>query len=220
MDTFGIHAQKCSQLKALTINTHDRLVQTLAEMIRGCGSTCKVEVTGIFQNADPTSQQRMDLVVHDPGRPNCLYDVVVSNAVTRAIEDGATQRINLTQTKERERAKERKYSAAAAASGMSFKGIALEVQGNWGDDLKQMFRHFITLVATNSGIPFAVLANYWRRRISMSLQKGVAHAVNTRVNQLISRNLVGSQDAGELEVIEEHADAWIGGVPLEWDVDG
>ena len=103
---------------------------------------------------------------------------------------------------------------------MSFKGIALEVQGNWGDDLKQMFRHFITLGATNSGIPFAVLANYWRRRIFMSLQKGVAHAVNTRVNQLISRNLVGSQDAGELEVIEEHADAWIGGVPLEWDVDG
>ena len=91
MDKFGIHAQKCSESKTLTIQTHDSLVRTLAEMVRSCGSSCKVEVTGIFQNVQPESLQRMDLVVHDPGRPNCLYDVVVSNAVTRAIEDGTAQ---------------------------------------------------------------------------------------------------------------------------------
>ena len=164
----------------------------------------------------------MDLVVHDPGRPNCLYDVVVSNAVTRAIEDGTTQIVNVSQTKERERAKERKYSAAAAASGMSFKGVALEVQGHWGDDFKQVFRHFITLGAANSGISFAILANYWRRRISMTLQKGVANAVNTRVNRLVSHGLTSPRDAGESaapSVMEEQVEAWVNGSQIEWGVD-
>jgi hypothetical protein len=49
----------------------------LAEMIR-----CPfgwAEVTGIFYNVYPTSHQRMDLVVYDLGRPNLLYDVVVTN---------------------------------------------------------------------------------------------------------------------------------------------
>ena len=223
MDRLGIHAQKCSEQKVLTINTHDRVVRTLAELIRSCGSSCNVEVTGIFQNAEPTSQQRMDLVVHDPGRPNCLYDVVVSNAVTRAIEDGKSNRANRDQTSAKERAKERKYSAAAAASGMTFKGVAMEVQGKWGDDFKKVFRHFITQGAANSGISYAILANYWRRRISMALQKGVAEAINTRVNRLVSHSLTSPQDAGEsasLGVIEGQTEAWINGIQLGWGEDG
>ena len=212
MDSLGIHAQKCSESRTLTIRTHDNLVQTLAEMIRSCGRSCNVEVTGIFHNINPSSSQRMNLVVHDPGRPDCLYDVVVSNAVTRAIEDGTTNRTNVSQTKEKERAKERKYLAAAAASGMSFKGVALEVQGSWGDDFSKVFRHFINLGAANSGIPSSILANYWRRRISMTLQKGVANAINTRANRLVNHSLSSPQDAGESTrpgVIEGQTEAWV-----------
>ena len=219
MDRLGIHAQKCSKSKELTIQTHDRVVRTLEEMIHSCGVSCKVEVTGIFQNVAPSNQQRMDLVVHDPGRPDRLYDIVITNAVTRAIEDGTSTRANLSQTQERERAKERKYSAAAAASGMTFKGVALEVQGNWGNDFKQVFRHFITLGAANSGISFPILANYWRRRISMSLQKGIANAINTRANRLATNSLTSIKDAGESAVpgvIEEQAEAWINGSLLDW----
>ena len=219
MDRLGIHAQKCSKSKELTIQTHDRVVRTLEEMIHSCGVSCKVEVTGIFQNVAPSNQQRMDLVVHDPGRPDRLYDIVITNAVTRAIEDGTSTRANLSQTQERERANERKYSAAAAASGMTFKGVALEVQGNWGNDFKQVFRHFITLGAANSGISFPILANYWRRRISMSLQKGIANAINTRANRLATNSLTSIKDAGESAVpgvIEEQAEAWINGSLLDW----
>ena len=45
----------------------------------------------------------MDLVVPDPGRPKCLHDVVVSNLVTRAIEDGKSNRANRDQTSAKER---------------------------------------------------------------------------------------------------------------------
>ena len=219
MDRLSIHAQKCPESKELTNNTHDSVVRTLAELIRSCGSSCNVEVTGIFQNVAPSSLQRMDLVVHDPGRPNCLYDVVVTNAVTRAVEDGKSSRVNQSQTVAKERAKERKYSVAAAASGMTFRGVALEVQGKWGDDLKKVFRHFITQGAANSGISIVILANYWRRRISMALQKGVANAINTRVNRLVNHSLTSPQDAGESAspgIIEGQSEAWVNGFQIDW----
>ena len=56
VDVLGIHTQKCRLDGNLTNSTHNRLVACLAEIIR-------VEVTGIFNNVDTTSNQRMDLVV-------------------------------------------------------------------------------------------------------------------------------------------------------------
>ena len=86
VDVLGIHAQKCRLDGNLTNSTHNRLVACLAEMIRSCGQSVRVEVTGIFNNVDPSSNKRMDLVVFDPGHANQLYDVVVvTNPVTAAV---------------------------------------------------------------------------------------------------------------------------------------
>ncbi len=54
-------------------------------ILHSCGQSVRVEVTGIFNNVDPVNHQRMDLVVYDPGRPNLLYDVVVTNPVTAEV---------------------------------------------------------------------------------------------------------------------------------------
>ena len=57
----------------------------------------------------------------------------------------------------------------------------------------------------------------------MTLQKGVANAVNTRVNRLVSHNLTSSRDAGESaapNVMEEQVEAWVNGTQIEWGVDG
>ena len=58
----------------------------------------------------------------------------------------------------------------------------------------------------------------------MTLQKGVANAVNTRVNRLVSHSLTSSRDAaGESaapNVMEEQAEAWVNGSQIEWGVDG
>ena len=55
--------------------------------------------------------------------------------------------------------------------------------GSWGDDFSHMFNHFITLGAANSNIPRTILANYWRRRISVCLQSGVANAIKPAYGQ-------------------------------------
>ena len=85
VDVLWVHTQKCRVDGNLTNSTHNKLVACLAEMIRSCGQSVRVEVTGIFNNVDPTSNQRMDLVVYNPGHPNHLYYDVVTNSVTAAV---------------------------------------------------------------------------------------------------------------------------------------
>ena len=69
---------------------------------------------------------------------------------------------------------------------------------------------------------FLCYANYWRRRISMALQKGEAVVINTRINCLVNRSLTSPQDAGESVspgVIEGQTEACINGIQLGWGED-
>ena len=127
VDVLGVHTQKCRLDGNLTNSTNNRLVACLAEMIRSCGQSVRVEVTGIFNNVDPTSNQRMDLVVYDPGRPNLLYDVVVTNPVTAAVLRSNTS--NLRAARTQQRTKEKRYRVAATEAGMILHGLAIEVYG-------------------------------------------------------------------------------------------
>ena len=219
VDPLGIHMQKCPLDRNLTNNTHNRLVECLAEMMRSCGRSVRVEVTGVFNNVDPTSHQRMDLVAFIPGRPNALYDVVATNPVTAEVE--VTETVNLTQTNKHAQIKKRRYAEKALAAGMTMRGLPIETYGKWGGDFTVMFNHFISLGASSSHLPQAVLANYWRRRISVCLQKGVANAINTRTNRLTAQTLIAGPHTGQGEsfypgVIEDQAEAFRDGVLLAW----
>jgi hypothetical protein len=162
-------------------------------MIRHCGQSVRVEVSGIFNNVDPSSNQRMDLVVSDPGKPNSLYDVVVTNPVSQEVL--ATNCVNTRATRVQEQVKERRYRDAATRAGMTLHGLAIEVYGAWGNDFTKMFTHFISLGAV---VTQAILANYWRKRISVCLQRGVVNAIYTRTNRLTARTLdTGFSSQGE-----------------------
>ena len=221
VDVLGVHTQKCSRLDGhLTYSTHNRLVVCLAEMIYSCGQSVRVEITGIFNNVDPTSNQRMDLVVYDPGRSNQLYDVVVTNPVTAGVLRSNTSNLRAAWTQQR--TKEKRYRVAATEAGMLLHGLAIEVYGRWGDVFSYMFNHFISLGAANTNIPRAILANYWRSRISVCLQSGVANAINLRINMLTARTL-GAGGHGEAlfpGLIEEQSEAFRDGVPIGRDFDG
>ena len=154
-----------------------------------------------------------------------LYDVVVTNPVTAEVMRSNTTICRAAWTQQR--TKERRYRAAATEAGMLLHGLAIEVYGSWGDDFSHMFNHFITLGAANSNIPRTILANYWRRRISVCLHSGVANAINTSANRLSARTLGASglhaPSHGEVffpGLIEEQSEAFCGGVSIERDFDG
>ena len=130
VDVLGVHTQRCRLDGDLTNSTHNRLVACLAEIIRSCGQTVWMEViTGIFNNVDLTSNQRMDLVVYDPGSPNQLYDVVVTNPVTAAVlRSNSTNNLRVAWTQQRTKEK-RCRVAATEAAGMLLQRLAIEVYG-------------------------------------------------------------------------------------------
>ena len=109
---------------------------------------------------------------------------------------------------------------------MILHGLAIEVYGRWGDDFLHMFNHFISLGATHSNIPRAILANHWRRRIAVCLQSGVANAINNRSNKLTARSLgEGGLHSSHGEaffpgLIEDQLEAFRDGVPIGRDFDG
>jgi hypothetical protein len=124
-DVDALGTQKWRLDGNLTNSTHNRLVACLAEMIRSCGQSVRVEITGIFNNVDPTSNQRMDLAVFDPGHPNQLYDVVVTNPVTAAVLRFNSSNLRAAWTQQR--TKEKRYRVAATEAGMLLNGLAIEV---------------------------------------------------------------------------------------------
>ena len=60
VDPYGIHMQKCRLDGNLTNATHNNLVGGVPG--RDDGQSVRVDVSGIFDNVDPSGNQRMDLV--------------------------------------------------------------------------------------------------------------------------------------------------------------
>ncbi len=229
VDVLGIHTQKCRLDGNLTNSTHNRLVACLAEMIRSCGQSVRVEVTGIFNNVDPTSHQRMDLFVYDPGRANRLYDVVVTNSVTAAVQRSNTTNLRAAWTTGPNSGQRKSGIGSQQQKQVWFCTgwqLRFTVAGTWGDDFSHMFNHFISLGAAHTNIPRAILANYWRRWISVCLQSGVANAINTRSNRLTARFLgAGGLHSSHGEaffpgLIEDQSKAFRDGFPIGRDFDG
>jgi hypothetical protein len=219
VDLLGVHMQKCKLDGNLTNSTHNRLVACVAEMARSCGQSVRVEVSGIFNNVDPSSQKRMDLVVYDPGKQNRLYDIVITNPVTQEVLE--SNKVNLQSTTIMQRIKERRYRELATEAGMLLHGAAVEVYGKWGDDFTDMFNHFVALGSAVSNCSREIIANYWRRRISICLQSGVANAINTRSNRLTARTLTAGTHISQGEssypgVVEEQSEAFRDGSLIAW----
>ena len=219
VDLLGVHLQKCRLDGNLTSATHDRMLACLAEMARSCGLAARVEVTGIFNSVDPTSKQRMDLVILDPGKPTDLWDVVITNPVTAEVL--RSNKVHLHATRQHQLIKERRYREKATEAGMLLHAAALEVYGKWGDDFTDMFNHFVARGSANTNCSREIIANYWRRRIAVCLQCGVAHAINTRSNRLTARTLASGHHISQGEsaypgLVEEQAEAYRDGTQIAW----
>jgi hypothetical protein len=148
-----------------------------------------------------------------------LYDIVITNPVTQEVLQ--SNKVNLQATTVMQRIKERRYREVATEAGMLLHGAALEVYGKWGDDFTNMFNHFVALGSAVSNCSREIIANYWRRRISVCLQSGVANAINTRSNRLTARTLTAGSHISQGEsfypgLVEEQAEAFRDGSLIAW----
>jgi len=144
--------------------------------------------------------------------------VVVTNPVSQKVLSTNSVDSRATRVQE-QKIKERRYKDAATAAGMTLHGLAIEIYGAWGRDFTKMFNHFISLGSVVTDIP---LVNYWRRRISVCLHRGVTNAINTRTNRLTARTLKpGSFASGQGKssfpgLVKEQSEAYRDGTLIAW----
>ena len=105
---------------------------------------------------------------------------------------------------------------------MRFEGLACECYGKWGDDFKLAFQRFVAQGSATTAIPVSILANYWRRRLSVTLQRGNSNAINTRLNRLTAQTLGASDgllspDSSRPGLVLDSVEAFIDGALIPWD---
>ena len=85
-----------------------------------------------------------------------------------------------------------------------------------------MFNHFVALGSAVSNRSRKIIANYWRRRISVCFQSGVANAINTRSNRLTARthtagpHIISQGESFYPGLVEKQAEAFRDGSLIAW----
>jgi hypothetical protein len=172
VDGLGLHMQKCKLEARLTIDTHTDVKREIAAFARFCGSTVRMEPMDMFRAEDLDDGDRVDLLIGN----RSAHDVTIRNAVTREQETGRRHAAARAWETTAVRAKEAKYKVKVEAQGFHFRTDVFAVQGAWGEDFSKWFGAKLDYYSMEHTVPKAVLSNYWSRRLSVALHRGVARA--------------------------------------------
>ena len=188
LDREGNHLQKCKDLHALTFGTHEMLGSVVLSVVKYSGQPCSSSFPAPFVNVMTNSngrptEKKGDIMIYKGATGNVMLDIRVTNPITAAVERGVfVEKGAGANTSERE--KLNKYKDLSDAVGIHFKPIVSDSYGYWGPEFIKFFNQTIAIAADNKKINISFVKNYWEQRIAMSIQKGVANAVNARLHKL------------------------------------
>jgi len=191
MDILGVHTQKCRKYNALTIATHDAIVDDLQELYKYCGYHAKKEVHDTLRQFKPDDARICDLVISEPAKKRICIDVRITNPVTSKIELGTMRGRKIpeagTAAETNAKQKDLKYKNDIEAIGMEFIPFVLETTGRPSKGAQSLIENLINKKTKESGIPSSVLTTYWARRLGCTLQKMIANAVITKCHREVQR---------------------------------
>jgi hypothetical protein len=179
------------------IKKHDALVRTLDHLAHYAGIKTILEPTGCSTKSD--SNMRPDIKLIQPSYNNeCRHDIVVDISVTHPC---TTAKINNNNTdKNRGKAahmsemkKKNDYTKQSLENGMHFMPLIVETHGRWGKELTQFFETNVTAGWRKNGqvVPLSLIKEYWKKRISFTLQLMNARMFLYRVQHIIHKTSGG-----------------------------
>ena len=170
----GEHFHACAAGKEIN-NTHKSLVKLMQLVSSYAGIQTIYEPSQCFPNT--ITNARPDTKLIQPNLcVNCIHHVITDCTVTHP---GTQTNLKLhSDTKKgisavvRENAKNRKYCDLATANEMHFVPLVFESWGRWGKQLIDFVDSNVQKAWQTRGrsIPFAVLKQYWIKRIAVTLQ--------------------------------------------------
>ena len=183
LDHNQVHLQTCAVAGGGGRHeTHDGVKMCIMAMLNAVG--LKATTEKLLNKGD--DKKRMDIVVKTMGVPGFNdatldMDVTVVNAMTsRSTNSSAHTNATLDTAVAK---KSLKYNDACTRQGHKFMALAFNVQGNWHDHFRQLFELSMKLSGESERSFFVT---YWMRRISITIQKGVANhliAASDRVHK-------------------------------------
>lgn len=190
LDSQGIHAQSCTGDGLERIGAHDEVNQVWVSMLKYAGIPCSTKFADPFRGKVingilSTDKKRGDIMIWKGGGAKPLMtDMRLTNPVTAAIMRGTIQNAGGA-AKASQLEKERKFKAECEQVGIDFGAVVIESYGKFGEFAKELFKSTISAAADNKNIDISYLKNFWLKRISMAVQRGVANKVLARVSKLI-----------------------------------
>jgi hypothetical protein len=184
MDALGTHLMRCARGGERT-SSHDAVRDAVYYIIRESRQHAQRERTGFLPSSAPGGRGgRVDIVISDAVVGHTLVDIVIADPTRCDLVERAAER-GLVAASDAERKKEAHYRDRA--QGSVFVPFALETYGALSEKsdgfLKDCARR--TCAETSgSGLRTSLVLAWYRQRVSVALQRSLAHAIHARTLRL------------------------------------
>jgi hypothetical protein len=186
MDT--AHITNCKDKNGLNLRTHDQLVQEMAALSKFAGKAISTTFPPPFLNLMSNDSEsgkaiKGDIMMYSAGKAQVMLDAMITSPITLEVKRGKKVE-PLAAARAGEKLKENKYRDQCDLIQIRFVPLVVEIYGAWGQKFQEFFNNMISAAAEYNTIDNSYVKNYWMKRISMAIQKGLANAVNTRIYSL------------------------------------
>ena len=194
LNSKGTHLLSCAKGGSL-IHRHDALmreIMSLAISARVQASTCNKDI--VLQNG-ASDNRRGDLFLPQCGTngKNVIIDFTITYPCSSS-KLRATRANPSSSIREATRRKNEKYAESAAASDIDFMPMALECYGALSVELIHIIRLLSEKRADIANSNKSVVAQYWYKRISCTLQKGNSRAFHKKLLDIAQVNHADGYD--------------------------
>lgn len=190
LDIGGNHLAHGCNVKGCNNRTHDGLKHTMKGIISSGGSWTTLEERNLFAGSD----KRPDITIynHNGGGQRLLLDTSCTTTmhVNRAGEINLPNNaVNIGQAAQAMFTKKnRDYLTLCNDNGFGFLPIVFETNGFMHEAVCKLLQDTSKRASEISSIPAGTLYNYYLKLLSVSLQKGLADSITTKLSHVIRGN--------------------------------
>jgi hypothetical protein len=187
LDMFGHHLAHGCNWKNCNNIIHDGIKTTLKSILQSAGNWCILEERQLFEG----SNNRPDITIYNYNGTGqrLLLDTscTTTHHVTRAGElNIPNNAVNTGQAAQSMfQVKNAKYIPLCTAAGFGFLPIIFETNGYAHKEVLTLLDHTSKKASDTVGIPAGILYNYYLKLLSVSMQRGLAASIITKLSSVI-----------------------------------
>ena len=187
------HFLCCKKYQGEHKGRHDAVAADIKSLCNHAGLQFTDPKLGELRTVDNDDNKAADGCIRGLHDKPLFVDVTISNPTGPSYLDhrgnGNSWSVRHFAIKLREKVKNDKYLERCRQINSEFVPLAFEVYGAASENVNSFIKSVVSKAAERNGIPYHVLLNYWRKRISCTLQSYNAWIINQAYLQ--SNNLGG-----------------------------